>query len=77
MQFAKQVVSNLHRKKIGHKRMLVSYTRDSSLTEINTLRCQVAGLLKVGRKIKQLRTSISLGETFILPSILPMNFVYK
>lgn len=27
--------------------MLVSYTRDSSLTEINTLRCQVAGLLKV------------------------------
>lgn len=47
LQFAKQVVSNLHRKKIGHKRMLVSYTRDSSLTEINTLRCQVAGLLKV------------------------------
>ncbi|XP_053961175.1 uncharacterized protein LOC128865148 isoform X3 [Anastrepha ludens] len=46
MFFAKQVVSNLHRKKIGHKRMLVSYTRDSSLTEINTLRCQVAGLLK-------------------------------
>ncbi|XP_043063818.1 LOW QUALITY PROTEIN: meiosis regulator and mRNA stability factor 1 [Drosophila ficusphila] len=44
--FAKQVVSNLHRKKIGHKRMLVSYTRDSSLTEVNTLRCQVAGLLK-------------------------------
>ena len=47
LQFAKQVVSNLHRKKIGHKRMLVSYTRDSSQTEINTLRCQVAGLLKV------------------------------
>ncbi|XP_070075597.1 meiosis regulator and mRNA stability factor 1 [Drosophila takahashii] len=46
LYFAKQVVSNLHRKKIGHKRMLVSYTRDSSLTEINTLRCQVAGLLK-------------------------------
>ncbi|KAI8035532.1 hypothetical protein M5D96_011690 [Drosophila gunungcola] len=45
-QFAKQVVSNLHRKKIGHKRMLVSYTRDSSLTEVKTLRCQVAGLLK-------------------------------
>ncbi|XP_032570497.1 uncharacterized protein LOC6621036 isoform X4 [Drosophila sechellia] len=47
LYFAKQVVSNLHRKKIGHKRMLVSYTRDSSLTEVNTLRCQVAGLLKV------------------------------
>ncbi|KAH8421208.1 hypothetical protein KR009_000157, partial [Drosophila setifemur] len=46
LYFAKQVVSNLHRKKIGHKRMLVSYTRDSSLTEANTLRCQVAGLLK-------------------------------
>ncbi|XP_030377881.1 meiosis regulator and mRNA stability factor 1 [Scaptodrosophila lebanonensis] len=46
LYFAKQVVSNLHRKKIGHKRMLVSYTRDSSLTEVNTLRCQVAGLLK-------------------------------
>ncbi|XP_037959686.1 meiosis regulator and mRNA stability factor 1 [Teleopsis dalmanni] len=46
LYFAKQVVSNLHRKKIGHKRMIVSYTRDSSLTEINTLRCQVAGLLK-------------------------------
>uniref|UniRef100_A0A6P4EIX2 Meiosis arrest female protein 1 n=1 Tax=Drosophila rhopaloa TaxID=1041015 RepID=A0A6P4EIX2_DRORH len=26
--------------------MLVSYTRDSSLTEVKTLRCQVAGLLK-------------------------------
>ncbi|KAH8361199.1 hypothetical protein KR200_006410, partial [Drosophila serrata] len=46
LYFAKQVVSNLHRKKIGHKRMLVSYTRDSSTTEVNTLRCQVAGLLK-------------------------------
>ncbi|KAH8269879.1 hypothetical protein KR026_009584, partial [Drosophila bipectinata] len=46
LYFAKQVVSNMHRKKIGHKRMLVSYTRDSSLTEVNTLRCQVAGLLK-------------------------------
>ncbi|XP_020814269.1 uncharacterized protein LOC110188772 isoform X2 [Drosophila serrata] len=47
LYFAKQVVSNLHRKKIGHKRMLVSYTRDSSTTEVNTLRCQVAGLLKI------------------------------
>ncbi|XP_055853020.1 meiosis regulator and mRNA stability factor 1 isoform X2 [Episyrphus balteatus] len=46
LNFAKQVVANLHRKKIGHKRMIVSYTRDSSLTEFNTLRCQVAGLLK-------------------------------
>lgn len=46
MNCAKQVVANLHRKKVGHKRMVVSYTRDSSLTEINTLRCQVAGLLK-------------------------------
>lgn len=35
--------------------MLVSYTRDSSLTEVNTLRCQVAGLLKVVlKRIKDL-----------------------
>lgn len=43
---AKQVVSYLHRKKIGHKRITVSYTRDSSTMEPSTLRCQVAGLLK-------------------------------
>lgn len=46
---AKQVVAYLHRKKIGHKRITVSYTRDSSSTEPSTLRCQVAGLLKVYR----------------------------
>lgn len=45
-QYAKLVVAHLHRRKIGHKRMVVSYTRDSSSTELNTLRCQVAGLLK-------------------------------
>lgn len=44
---AKQVVAYLHRKKIGHKRITVSYTRDSSSMEPSTLRCQVAGLLKV------------------------------
>lgn len=44
---AKQVVTYLHRKKIGHKRIIVSYTRDSSTMEPSTLRCQVAGLLKV------------------------------
>lgn len=44
---AKQVVAYLHRKKIGHKRIIVSYTRDSSTMEPSTLRCQVAGLLKV------------------------------
>ena len=44
---AKQVVAYLHRKKVGHKRIVVSYTRDSSTMEPSTLRCQVAGLLKV------------------------------
>lgn len=43
---AKQVVAYLHRKKIGHKRIIVSYTRDSSSMEPSMLRCQVAGLLK-------------------------------
>ncbi|XP_055388150.1 putative uncharacterized protein DDB_G0286901 [Condylostylus longicornis] len=47
LYYAKLVVSTLHRKKIGYKRVVVSYTRDSSTTEISTLRCQVAGLLKV------------------------------
>lgn len=44
---AKQVIAFLHRKKIGHKRITVSYTRESSSMEPSTLRCQVAGLLKV------------------------------
>lgn len=44
---AKQVVAYLHRKKIGHKRIIVSYTRDSSSLEPSMLRCQVAALLKV------------------------------
>ncbi|XP_055549128.1 meiosis regulator and mRNA stability factor 1 [Wyeomyia smithii] len=45
-QFAKLVVANLHRKKIGHKRMVVSYIKDPSSAESSALRCQVAGLLK-------------------------------
>lgn len=43
---AKLAIAHLHRKKIGHKRITVSYTRDSSSMEPSTLRCQVAGLLK-------------------------------
>lgn len=39
--------------------MLVSYTRDSSQTEINTLRCQVAGLLKVSFAL-HMRTDFEL-----------------
>jgi meiosis arrest female protein 1 len=39
-------VAHLHRKKIGHKRMIVSYIRDPSSAESSALRCQVAGLLK-------------------------------
>lgn len=46
---AKQVISNLHRKKIGHKRITVSYTRESSSMEPSTLRCQVVGILKVSQ----------------------------
>lgn len=44
---ARQVIAFLHRKKIGHKRITVSYTRESSTLDSSTLRCQVAGLLKV------------------------------
>lgn len=44
---ARQVIAYLHRKKIGHKRITVSYTRESSTMDSSTLRCQVAGLLKV------------------------------
>lgn len=44
MHHAKQVVAFLHRKKIRHKRISVAYT---STLEPSTLRCQVAGLLKV------------------------------
>ncbi|KAL9929562.1 meiosis regulator and mRNA stability factor 1-like protein isoform 1-T3 [Glossina fuscipes fuscipes] len=85
MYFAKLVVSNLHRKKIGHKRMLVSYTRDSSLTEFNTLRCQVAGLLKdvpsytlpmyKFRELFQSRfkTSISVLDLYKMPDICIIN----
>uniref|UniRef100_A0A1A9W5J8 HTH OST-type domain-containing protein n=1 Tax=Glossina brevipalpis TaxID=37001 RepID=A0A1A9W5J8_9MUSC len=85
INFAKLVVSNLHRKKIGHKRMLVSYTRDSSLTEFNTLRCQVAGLLKdvpsytlpmyKFRELFQSRfkTSISVLDLYKMPDICTIN----
>lgn len=44
---ARQVIAYLHRKKIGHKRITVSNTRESSTMDSSTLRCQVAGLLKV------------------------------
>lgn len=46
MEFAKLVVAHLHRKKIGHKRIVVSYLRDPSSAETSALKCQVAGLLK-------------------------------
>lgn len=48
---AKLVISFLHRKKIGHKRITVSYTRESSSMEPSTLRCQVVGILKVSRVV--------------------------
>lgn len=50
---AKQVISFLHRKKIGHKRITVSYTRDSSSMEPSTLRCQVVGILKVSPNVNR------------------------
>jgi meiosis arrest female protein 1 len=46
LEHAKQVVSYLHRKKVGHKRITVSYTKDCNFLDPSTLRCQVAGLLK-------------------------------
>lgn len=46
MDDAKLVVSFLHRKKVGHKRICVSYTKDCSSLDPSTLKCQVAGLLK-------------------------------
>lgn len=45
-QFAKQVVSHLHRKKMGHKRMFVSFMKDKTSAEVSALRNKVAGLLK-------------------------------
>lgn len=53
---AKQVISNLHRKKIGHKRITVSYTRESSSMEPSTLRCQVVGILKVSQTVIRIST---------------------
>ncbi|XP_037731792.1 meiosis regulator and mRNA stability factor 1-like [Drosophila subpulchrella] len=65
--------------------MLVSYTRDSSFTEINTLRCQVAGLLKdvpyntlpmyKFRELFQSRfkTSISILDLFKMQDICSIN----
>lgn len=46
LHHARQAIAHLHRKKIGHKRITVAQTRDSSSMEPSTLRCQVAGLLK-------------------------------
>lgn len=45
-QFAKQVVSHLHRKKMGHKRIFVSFMKDKTSAECSALRNKVAGLLK-------------------------------
>lgn len=45
-QCAKNVVSHLHRRKIGQKRVVVAYTKDSSSADMSTLRCQIVGLLK-------------------------------
>ncbi|XP_063702888.1 meiosis regulator and mRNA stability factor 1 [Culicoides brevitarsis] len=45
-EFAKQVVTHLHRKKVGHKRILVSYLKDPSSAETSALKCQITGLLK-------------------------------
>lgn len=44
--FAKQVVTHLHRKKVGHKRILVSYLKDPSSAETSALKSQITGLLK-------------------------------
>ncbi|KAG5678345.1 putative Meiosis regulator and mRNA stability factor 1 [Polypedilum vanderplanki] len=46
IQFAKQVVSHLHRKKMGHKRIFVSFIKDKTSAECSALRNKVIGLLK-------------------------------
>jgi meiosis arrest female protein 1 len=45
IQFAKQVVSHLHRKKMGHKRIFVSFLKDKTSAECSALRNKVIGLL--------------------------------
>lgn len=57
---AKLVVAFLHRKKIGHKRITVSYTRESSSMEPSTLRCQVVGILKVSRNSSAVPQFVSI-----------------
>lgn len=46
LQFAKQVVSHLHRKKMGHKRIFVSFLKDKTSAECSALRNKVIGLLR-------------------------------
>lgn len=46
LQFAKQVISHLHRKKMGHKRIFVSFLKDKTSAECSALRNKVIGLLK-------------------------------
>lgn len=46
LKFAKQVISHLHRKKMGHKRIFVSFLKDKTSAECSALRNKVIGLLK-------------------------------
>ncbi|CRL06510.1 CLUMA_CG019553, isoform A [Clunio marinus] len=81
MQFAKQVVSHLHRKKMGHKRIFVSFMKDKTSAECSALRNKVAGLLKdvsshqlpmsKFRELFQFRfkSSISILDLYRMPEI--------
>lgn len=80
-QFAKQVVSHLHRKKMGHKRIFVSFLKDKTSAECSALRNKVIGLLRdvpthqlpmsKFRELYQSRfkTSISILDLYRMPDI--------
>lgn len=85
LQFAKQVVSHLHRKKMGHKRIFVSFLKDKTSAECSALRNKVAGLLKAVpnhqlsmSKFRELfqsrfKSSISILDLYRMPEICAIN----
>lgn len=85
LQFAKQVVSHLHRKKMGHKRIFVSFMKDKTSAECSALRNKVAGLLKAVpnhqlpmSKFRELfqsrfKSSISILDLYRMPEVCAIN----
>lgn len=80
-QYAKQVVSHMHRRKMGHKRIFVSFLKDKTSAECSALRNKVAGLLKAVpnhqlpmSKFRELfqsrfKSSISILDLYRMPEI--------